>query len=144
MLGWLKFEWLFGKEDLLSCGSPFVLTWSSQPHNKHTYGPRRSITDIAPITNSVELSITREATSCAASHNFAAFHVTRRFITEFTWAFHLYLSWARTIQSNSPSPFSTKSIIMLSPHLRLGLPSGLFPSGFPAGIQSDISNLLRM
>jgi hypothetical protein len=28
--------------------------------------------------------------------------------------------------------FPTKSIFMLSTHLRLGLPSGLFPSGFPS------------
>jgi hypothetical protein len=30
-----------------------------------------------------------------------------------------------------PRPISPRSILTLSTHLRLGLPSGLFPSGFP-------------
>jgi hypothetical protein len=30
-----------------------------------------------------------------------------------------------------PEPISIRSILKLSTHLRLGLPSGLFPSGFP-------------
>jgi hypothetical protein len=34
--------------------------------------------------------------------SFAAFHGTRRFNTEFTRALHLFLSWARPIQSTSP------------------------------------------
>jgi len=32
---------------------------------------------------------------------------------------------------SSPYPTSLRSILTLSHHLRLGLPSGLFPSGFP-------------
>jgi hypothetical protein len=43
----------------------------------------------------------------------------------------MYLSRARPIHSNSPSPISTRSILMLATHLLLGLPSGIFPSGFP-------------
>ena len=62
---------------------------------------------------------------------FPAFHGTRKFITALTSARHLSLSWASPIQSIYPHPTSWRSIIKLSTHLRLGLPSGYFPSGFP-------------
>jgi hypothetical protein len=63
---------------------------------------------------------------------FPAFHGIRRFNTEFTRALHLFLSLAIPIQSKSPHPTSPRSILILSTHLRLGFPSGLFPSGFPS------------
>ena len=62
---------------------------------------------------------------------FPAFHGTRRFITTLTSVRHLSLSWANPIQSTYPHPTSWRSILILSTHLRLGLPSGLLPSGFP-------------
>jgi hypothetical protein len=62
---------------------------------------------------------------------FPAFYGTRRFITAFTSFRHPSLSWATPIQSTCPQPTSWRSILILSNHLRLGLPSGLFPSGFP-------------
>jgi hypothetical protein len=54
-----------------------------------------------------------------------------RFITAFTRALHLNLSWAWPIQSTTLNPISNGSILMLSIHLRLYLPSALFPFGFP-------------
>ena len=60
-----------------------------------------------------------------------AFYGTRRFITALTSLRHPSLSWASPIQSIYPHTTSWKSILILSTHLRLGLPSGLFPSGFP-------------
>ena len=61
---------------------------------------------------------------------FPAFHGTQRFITALTSVRHLLLSWARPIQSIYPHPTSWRSILILCTHLRLGLPSGLFPFGF--------------
>ena len=61
---------------------------------------------------------------------FPAFHGTRRFITALTSIRHLSLSWASLIQSIYPHPTSWRSILILSTHLCLGLPSDLFLSGF--------------
>ena len=61
---------------------------------------------------------------------FPAFHGTGRFITALTSVLHLSLSWASPIHSIYPHPTSWRSILILPTHLRLGLPSGLLPSGF--------------
>ena len=62
---------------------------------------------------------------------FPAFYGTRRFITALTSVRHLSLSWASPIQSIHTHPTSCRSVLILSTHLRIGLPSGLLPSGFP-------------
>jgi hypothetical protein len=62
---------------------------------------------------------------------FPAFYGTRRFITAVTSDRHLSLSSASSIHSIHPHPTSWRSILILSFHLRLGLQSGIFPSGFP-------------
>ena len=62
---------------------------------------------------------------------FPAFHGTRRFITALTSVRHLSLSWISPIQSIYPHNTSCRSTLILSSHLRLGLPSVLFPSCFP-------------
>ena len=61
----------------------------------------------------------------------SAFHGTWRFITALTSVRHLSLSWASPIQSIYTHPTSWRSVLILSAHLRLGLPSGLLPSSFP-------------
>ena len=70
-------------------------------------------------------------TSFQLVKKFSSFYGTRRFITAFTSARHLPLSWASSIQSISQNPTSWRSVLILSSHLSLGLPSGLFRSGFP-------------
>ena len=69
-------------------------------------------------------------TSFQLVKKFLAFYGTQRFITTFTSARHLSLSWTRSIQS-MPPPTSWRPVLILSSHLCPGLPSGLFPSGFP-------------
>ena len=64
---------------------------------------------------------------------FPAFYGTRRFITAFTSARQLSLYWTSSIQSITRHPTSWRSILILSSHLLLGLPSCLFPSGFLVG-----------
>ena len=61
---------------------------------------------------------------------FPTFHGTRWFITALASVRHLSLSWASPIQSIYPHPTSWRSILILSTHLRLGLPSGFLPSIF--------------
>ena len=61
---------------------------------------------------------------------FPAFYGTRRFLTAFTSARHVSLSWAKSIQSMPPHSTSWRSILILSSHQRLCLPSGLFLLGF--------------
>jgi len=62
---------------------------------------------------------------------FPAFYGTRSFITAFTSARQLSLSGVSSIQSIPPHPTSWRPILILFSHLHLGLPCGLFPSGFP-------------
>jgi len=61
---------------------------------------------------------------------FPAFYGTRGLFTAFTSAHHMPLSLASSIQTIPPHSTSSISILILSSHLRLGLPNGLFASGF--------------
>jgi len=75
---------------------------------------------------------------------FPAFHGTQTFITALTTVRQLSLSWANPIQSIYPHPTSWRSILILFTHLRLGLPSGLFPSGFPTKtLYTPLSSTIR-
>ena len=69
-------------------------------------------------------------TGSAASQEIPRIFGTRMFITLLTSARHLSLFWANSIQSSQTPPTSWRSILISSSHLRLGLPNGLFPSGF--------------
>ena len=75
--------------------------------------------------------VLEKLTSLQLVKKFPAFHGTQRFITALTCVCHLSVSWASPIQSIYPHPTSWRSTLILSTLLRLGLPSGLLPSGFP-------------
>ena len=89
--------------------------------------PRHLLSYLLTQWNSVPLE---KLTSSQLVKKFPAFYRTRKFITAFTSARQLSLSCSRSIQSIPPHPNSWRSILILSYHLRLDLPSGLFPSGF--------------
>ena len=73
-------------------------------------------------------------TSLRLVKRFPAFHGTQRFITALTSVRHLSLSWASPIQSIYPHPTFWRSILILSTHLRLGLPNG--------GMYSHLSKII--
>jgi hypothetical protein len=75
---------------------------------------------------------------------FSAFYGTRRFFTVLTSARHPSLSWANSLQSPRPPTTYWISILILSSHLRLGLPNVLFPSGFPTNtLRTPLSSPIR-
>jgi hypothetical protein len=62
----------------------------------------------------------------------------------FTKSRHWNLSWASWIQFAPSIPISLRSILTLSFHLRLGLPSGLLPSGLPTKtLWTPLPSLMR-
>ena len=95
------------------------------------------------LLTSVCRVLPEELTGLQLAKKFPQFHGTRRFITALTSFRHLSLSWASPVQSIYPHPTSWRYILILSTHLRLGLPSGLFPSGFPTKtLYTTLSSLL--
>jgi hypothetical protein len=60
---------------------------------------------------------------------FSALNGPRMFITPFTSSHQLSLFSAKTINFVPPYTTFRRCILILSSHLRLGIPSGLFPSG---------------
>jgi hypothetical protein len=99
---------------------------------QHSVGPtnhERSWHTPSNVTHSRSWALLEKLSIVQLLKNFPAFYGTRKFITVFTRALHWSLFWARSIQS-----IPSHSISLRSTYLRLGLPSGLFPSGFPTNI----------
>jgi hypothetical protein len=86
------------------------------------------------ITNSTEQTALEKLTVIQTVQNLPAFYATRRLITVFIRTRHWSLSWVRWFQPTPSQSISLRFILILSPHLHLGLPSGVFPSSFPTKI----------
>ena len=109
-------------------------TWKTRKKlDSSTVHPSRTSSEISTyLLTSWCRVLLEKLTGLQLVKNFPAFHGTRRFITALTSVRHLSLSWASPIQSIYPHPTSCRSILILPNNLRLGLPSGLLPSGFPS------------
>jgi hypothetical protein len=81
-----------------------------------------------------ELSPSGEAANCAATQELPSILRNPKVHHRVHKSLHSSLSWARSIQSIPSQPISLRYILILSTHLRHGLPSGLFPYSFPANI----------
>ena len=95
----------------------YLLTYSLTHSLTHSPTPRSRI-------------LLEKLTGSQLLKKFPAFYGNRRFITAFTRFRHLSLSWARSIQSIPLHRISWRSILILSFHLRLGLPSSVFSLRF--------------
>jgi hypothetical protein len=87
----------------LACSLTYLLTYSLTPQGRN---------------------ILEKLTGSQLVKKFPTFYGTRKFITAFTSARQLSPFWAISIQSMPSHPTSWRSILILSYHLRLSLPSG--------------------
>jgi hypothetical protein len=81
-----------------------------------------------------ELSPSWEAANCAATQELPSILRNPKVHHRVHKNPPLALPWARSIQSIPSNLISLRSISILSTHIRLGLPSGLFPYGFSTNI----------
>ena len=115
---WCLFSWLIKHQIVVTSG------WFCYLLTLMMHGHIYLITPCSTV-------LLEKLTGSAASQEIPRIFGTRKFISILTSARHLSLSWANSIQSQQPPPTLWRSILILSSHLRLGLPNGLFPSGFP-------------
>jgi hypothetical protein len=100
----------------------------------HSYHQAKHKTFHTSILTSWSRFLLEKLTGLQLVGKFLAFYGTRRFTAAFTSARHLTLPWASSFLSIPPHPTSWRSILILFSNLRLGLPTGQFPSGFYAKI----------
>jgi hypothetical protein len=104
--------------------SELILSWTGTAH--HSTTKWNAVHDCGALLEKV--TVVQLVKELPASYG------TRRFTIVLTRVRHWSLPWARWIHSTLSHPISLRFIIILSSDLRPGLPSGLFPSGFPTKI----------
>jgi len=136
---------ILGQPNPVHIPTPYVLEiYDNIIHPSTPRSPQWSL--IYLLTNSLTpwYRVLEKLTGLQLVKKFPAFHGTRRFITALTTVRHLSLFWASPIQSTYLHPTSCRSILILFTHLRLGLPSGLIPSGFPTkSLYTPLSRPIR-
>ena len=111
--------------------------WQGQSFSVLQHNTDRPFGPSSPLLNTYLLSpwssiLLEKPTGLQPVKKFPVFYGTRKLITTLTSARHLSLSCASSMQSIPPRPTFWRSVLILSSHLRLGLPSGLFLSGYPS------------
>ena len=129
--------------------SAVYLLYHHHHHRRTTTTTTTTTTNTATTTNYLLHTpwcrvLLEQLTGLQLVKKFPPFHANRRFITALTSVRHVSLYGASQIQSIYPHPTSWRSILILSTHLRLGLPSGLFPSGSNGGTVSGYEGQLRI
>jgi hypothetical protein len=108
-----------------------IIVESLDPLHLNRWTMTASVRICVAHTHSCSWALLEKSPIVQLLNKFPAFYGTQRFITVFTRALQWSLSWARSIQCIPSHPISLRSVLILSTHLRLGLSSGLFASGFP-------------
>jgi hypothetical protein len=88
-----------------------------QPEDAPLRGDRNPLIMYSKVLTPWSRVIVEKLTGLQLVKNFPAFYGTRKFITAFTSARHLSLSWSSSIQSLPPHPTSWRSALILSSHL---------------------------
>jgi hypothetical protein len=102
-------------------GSRWLTAWAMARPQQHT------------LTKAMGLSPSWEVASCAATQEFPKILWNPK-VRYGVQKIPPLVPILRHIGSIQPYPISLRSILLLFTHLRLRLPSGLFPSGFPTKI----------
>ena len=109
----------------------FIFTFNIGVINKLKEHIIPQVTQLTHLLTPCSRVLLEKLTGSAASQEIPHIFGTRRFITVLTSAHQPSLSWSKSIQSSQPPLTSWRSILILSSHLCLGLPSGSFPQVSP-------------
>jgi len=113
------------------CSSRCLIKWDENNiHKKVRIISSKMSFNIWLLLTPGSRDLLEKLTGTQLGKEFPTFYGTWSFITIFTTARHLSLSWASSIHSIPPHTTFWRSILLLFSHLRLGIPNGIFPSGF--------------